>query len=87
MPEEKVSRFNSGMSGYVRTQPPAADAGPRQSKPLGMDYWWDKFCDDHAYDHEPEHTSVKQACEFAQWFADQCAEPAPPPLLGGESCE
>jgi hypothetical protein len=44
------------------------------SAPLGMDFWWDKFCSDHAYDNEPEHTSVKQACEFAQWFAAQCAE-------------
>jgi hypothetical protein len=65
---------------------------PSPAPPLGMDYWWDRFWDEEGENLPRESVSVKAACLFAQWFAQQCAEvkaeyfPAAPPLWGTATC-
>jgi hypothetical protein len=53
--------------------PPTMNLGNVRGLPIGMDYWWERFCDEIGGTENAYRTTVKRACEFAQWFALECA--------------
>lgn len=39
----------------------------------GMDFWWEKFCEDEGHD-KAAYQPPAVICEFGKWFANHCAE-------------
>lgn len=75
LPAEIIVQIMDVLKPFIlATSAPTPDGA---TLPLGMDFWWDKFCGEELPGwHRDALISPADACEFAKWFAGHCAETA-----------